>query len=113
VKQEEEIGSMREVRGAKEDIEIGELDPRRRATLLESQAEELRQRLDTLLDEIGRHHRRRPAQMLRHYAVPIACSLALAGVGLFFLLGGRHPRRELWVRVGTRAQGRLHRLISS
>ena len=102
---------MNQGREAKEDVEIGELDPRGRATLLESQAEELRQRLDSLLEEIARHHRRTPADVLRHYAVPLACSLALAGAGLFFLLGRHH--REVWVRVGTRAQTKLHRLLSS
>ena len=40
-------------RGGDEGLEMDELDPRRRATLLESQADELRQRLDSLLDEIA------------------------------------------------------------
>lgn len=99
-------------RGTKEDIEIGELDPRRRATLLESQAEELRERLDTLLDEIARHHRRSPADLLRRYAIPVVCGLALAGAGVFFILGWQRRRREVWVRLGSRAQAQLHRLKS-
>jgi hypothetical protein len=98
-------------RGAGEDIEIGELDPRRRATLLESQAEELRQRLDALLDEIGRHRRRSSGELARRYAVPALCTLALAGAGLFFLVGWRRRRREVWVRLGAQAQSQLHRLL--
>jgi len=100
-------------RGEREDIEIGELDPRRRATLLESQAEELRERLDALLDEIARHHRQSPADLLRRYAIPVACSLALAGAGVFLMLEWRRHRREVRVRLGTRAQVQLHRLLSS
>jgi hypothetical protein len=100
-------------RGAREDIEIGELDPRRRATLLESQAEELRERLDALLAEIGRHHRRTPADLARRYAVPALCTLALMGGGLFFLFGWHRRRRELWVRLGARAQSQLSRLMPS
>jgi len=83
------------------------MDPHRRATLLESQAEELRERLDALLDEIARHHRRSPAELLRRYAIPAVSTLVLAGAGLFF------HRREVWVRLTTRAQSRLHRLLSS
>jgi hypothetical protein len=98
-------------RGANEDIEIGELDPNRRATLLESQAEELRERLDALLDEIARHHRRSPAELVRRYAIPAACTLALVGAGLFFLLGRARRRQEIWVRLGVRAQSQLSRLL--
>jgi hypothetical protein len=94
-----------------EDIEVGELDPRGRATLLESQAEELRQRLDALLEEIGRHHRRSAAELARRYAIPLACTLALAGAGLFFLLEWRRRRREAWVRLALRAHSRLNRLL--
>ena len=100
-------------REASEDIEIGELDPQRRATLLESQAEELRERLDALLAEIGRHHHRSPAELARRYAIPALCTLALAGAGLFFLLGWRRRRREVWVRLGSRAQSQLNRLLPS
>jgi hypothetical protein len=100
-------------RGAEQDIEIGELDPRRRATLLESQAEELRERLDQLLDEIARHHHRSPAELLRRYAIPALGALALAGAGLFYLLGRRRRRREAWVHLGARAQYELSRLLSS
>ena len=99
-------------RDVKEDIEIGELDPRRRATLLESQAEELRARLDTLLDEIARHHRRSPADLLRRYAIPVGCALALAGAGVFFLLSWQRRRREVWVRLGSRAQAKMNRLLA-
>jgi len=101
------------IRGAKVDVELGELDPQRRATLLESQADELRQRLDALLNELSRHRRRSPAELLRRYAIPAACTLALAGATLFYVLGRRHRRREVWVRLGTRAQSQLHRLIPS
>jgi hypothetical protein len=100
-------------RGATEDIEIGELDPRRRATLLESQAEELRERLDALLEEIGRHRRRSPGALARQYAVPILCTVALAGAGVFFLMGRRRHRREVWVRLGARAQSQLNRFLPS
>lgn len=100
-------------RGANEDIEIGELDPRRRATLLESQAEELRQRLDTLLDEIARHHRRSPGELMRRYAVPAACTLIVAGAGLLLFLDWRRRRREVWVRLGSGSQSQLRRLLSS
>jgi hypothetical protein len=105
--------SGRARQGASEDIEIGELDPRRRATLLESQAEELRERLDALLDEIGRHHRRSPSELVRRYAIPALCTVALLGAGAFFLLARRHRRREVWVRLGTRAQSQLNRLMPS
>jgi hypothetical protein len=111
------VGGMRgqstQSTGAREDIELGELDPQRRATLLESQAEELRQRLDALLDEIARHHRRSPADLMRRYAVPAACTLVLAGAGLFFLTRRLRHRREVWVRLSTSAQSQLHRLLSS
>src|SRR5687767_9640718 len=79
-------------RGTDEDIEIGELDPRRRATLLESQAEELRQRLDTLLDEIARHHRHGPAQLLRRYAIPVVCTVLLAGAAIAAFTSWRRRR---------------------
>jgi hypothetical protein len=94
-------------------VEVGEMDPHRRATLLETQAEELRERLDALLDEIARHHRRSPAELLRRYAIPAVSTLVLAGAGLFFLLGRRRHRREVWVRLSTRAQSQLHRLLPS
>ena len=97
---------------ADEDIQIDELDPRRRATLLESQAEELRQRLDMLLDEIARHHRRGPADLLRRYAVPIAFTVALAGAALVAFGSWRRRRQVLWVRLGGRAQHQLNRLLS-
>ena len=100
-------------RGAKEDIEIGELDPRRRATLLESQAEELRERLDALLAEIGRHHRRTPTELARRYAVPALCTVVLAGAGLMVLLSWRRRRREFWVRLGAHAQSQLNRFLPS
>jgi hypothetical protein len=95
-----------------DDIELGELDPRRRATLLESQAEELRQRLDTLLDEIARHHRRRPIDYLRRYAVPVACAVVLAGAAIAAFTSWRH-RQVTWVRLGGRAQRQLDRLLRS
>jgi hypothetical protein len=97
-------------READEDIEVGELDPRRRATLLESQAEELRARLDTLLDEIARHHRRGPADVFRRYGVPVALVVA-AGVAVVALTTWRR-RSETWVRLGGRAQARLNRMLA-
>ena len=100
-------------RGADEDVEIGELDPHHRATLLESQAEELRQRLDALLDEISRHHRRSQTELLRRYAIPAVCTLALVGAGVFFLVSRARRRPEIWVRLGARAQSQVNRMMHS
>jgi len=99
-------------RGVEEDIEIGELDPRRRATLLESQAEELRERLDSLLDEIARHHRRGPADLLRRYAVPVAFTVVVVSAAVVAVTTWRRRRQEIWVRVGGRAQAQLSRLLA-
>lgn len=99
-------------RETEEDIEIGEMDPRRRATLLESQADELRQRLDALLDEIARHHHRGPADLLRRYAIPMACTALLAGAAVVAFTSWRRRRQVMWVRLGGRAQAQLNRLLS-
>jgi hypothetical protein len=98
--------------GAGEDLDTEDLDPRRRATLLESQAEELRERLDSLLDEIARHHRRGPGELLRRYAVPAAVTLLVAGAAVVALTTWRRRRQEVWIRVGGRAQTRLNRLLA-
>jgi hypothetical protein len=99
-------------REAEEDTEIGDLDPRRRATLLESQADELRERLDSLLDEIARHHRRGPADLLRRYAVPAAFALLVVGAAVVAVTTWRRRRQEIWVRVGGRAQSQFSRLLA-
>jgi hypothetical protein len=96
--------------GDEDSIGIDELDARRRATLLESQAEELRQRLDDLLDEIARHHRR-PTDLLRRYAIPIACTALLAGAAALAYSSWRR-RQVVWVRLSGRAQSQLSRLLS-
>jgi hypothetical protein len=104
-------GHARE-RGAEEDIQIGEMDPRRRATLLESQADELRQRLDALLDEIARHHRRGPADLFRRYAIPVAFTALVAGAAVFAFTSWRRRRQVVWIRLGGRAQTQLNRLLT-
>ena len=97
-------------READEDIEVGGLDPRGRATLLESQAEELRARLDTLLDEIARHHRRGTADLVRRYGIPVALTVLATGVAVVALTTWRR-RSQTWVRLGGRAQARLNRML--
>jgi hypothetical protein len=72
-------------------LDFGGVDPRRRATLLESEAEELRDRLDTLLAEIGRHHRLESGEQLRRYAIVTGAALLLAGT-VFALLQWRRSR---------------------
>ena len=99
-------------READEDLGTEDLDPRRRATLLESQADELRERLDSLLDEIARHHRRGPGELLWRYAVPAAVTLLVAGAAVVALTTWRRRRNEVWIRVGGRAQTRLNRLLA-
>src|SRR5688500_12425207 len=99
-------------RGTDQDLDIGDLDPSRRATLLESQAEELRQRLDTLLDEIARHHRRGPAETLRRSALPVACAVLVAGAAIFAFTSWRRHRSVTLVRLSGRAQSQLNKLLS-
>jgi hypothetical protein len=85
-----------------EAIEFSELDPRRRATLLESEAEELRARLDALLAELGRQRRRTlpDGQIIGRYALGIAVGLAAAGAGML-LWSWRRQRRQMaaWRRL--------------
>jgi hypothetical protein len=99
-------------READEDIEVGTLDPRHRATLLESQAEELRERLDTLLDEIARHHRRGAADLVRRYGIPVALTVLAAGAAVVAFTTWRRYRSETWIRLGGRAQAKLNRLLA-
>jgi hypothetical protein len=84
---------------------LADLESRRRATLLESEAEELRQRLDALLAEIGRHGGRRGSvelAMLRRYA-PVLLAAVVATTGLLGYLGWRRRRRlAAWARLGAR-----------
>ena len=83
--------------------------PRGRAALLESEAEELRRRLDELLAEL-RHHRRRAAMqatLVRRYVFSTLIGLVLAGTGTFAFLEWRRRRR----RVTTSWQRRLGTLV--
>jgi hypothetical protein len=88
--------------GEEEETEpvFGDVDPRRRALLLESEAEELRQRLDALLAEIARHRRPRPEELIRRFAIPVSLALVLAGAGWLAMARRRHRRRvALWARL--------------
>jgi hypothetical protein len=72
-------------------VDFDGVDPRRRATLLEGEAEELRDRLDTLLAELGRHRRMDAADLFRRYAIVSAIAL-LATATAVALVSWRHRR---------------------
>jgi hypothetical protein len=96
-----------------EDELTSEGQPRGRALLLESQAEELRERLDALLAELA-HHRRGGNVDLRRYVVPAALAFVLATTGIVSLVSWRrHRRAESWSHLGVRARARLSRLLWS
>ena len=84
--------------GMEEDAEDfsgeGDEDQHRRATLLESEAEELRRRLDGLLAEIGRHHRTSSGALatLRRFA-PALIVVAVGAAGLVAMLSWRRHRQ--------------------
>jgi hypothetical protein len=100
--------------GTDEDLDFGDVDPRRRANLLESEAEELRQRLDALLVELSRHRRRSPEELLRRYAVPAMLTMVVATTGILAVVGWRRrARRQAWSRLGARTQARLRALLSA
>lgn len=90
--------------------ELDQVDPEEtpdRATLLETEAAELRERLDALLDAIGRHGRRGgfDSRTLRRYA-PALIAAAVTGAGLLAFLGWRRRRRlAAWARLGPRLTG--------
>jgi hypothetical protein len=63
-----------------EDLDFGGAQPGRRATLLESEAEELRERLDTLLAELGRHRRLDPAALIQRPAVIAAVAVTAVAI---------------------------------
>ena len=96
------------------DLGLGEIDPRRRATLLEDQAEELRERLDALLAELGRHRRRQlgdRAWVLR-YALPTLGAMLAAGVAIFLIIERRRRNRPAtWALAYPAARARLGRLL--
>jgi hypothetical protein len=72
-----------------------------RATLLESEAAELRARLDALLDAIGRQGGRRRADLatLRRYA-PALIAVSVTGIGCLAFLSWRRRRRlAAWARL--------------
>jgi hypothetical protein len=96
------------------DVDIGGMDARRRATLLESEAEELRLRLDNLLAEIGRHGRPDPAEVIRRYAVPATIAIVIALTGIAATVAWRRNRRvAVAARLLGSMSGRLSELASS
>lgn len=79
--------------------DLGDDDEPSRATLLESEAAELRERLDALLERIGRPSRPTGAQLARRYA-PALIASAVASAGVFAFLTRRRRRRlAAWARL--------------
>ena len=73
-------------------------DPAARTAALENEAAALRERLDTLLDELDRRRRRARADLskLRRYGVPTILGAALlAGAISAFVSYRRRPRSRL------------------
>jgi hypothetical protein len=87
------MGSRRPWREGEEDeIEVGIGSPGRRATLRESEAEELRQRLDALLAELGRNRRAEAMELIRRPVVITALAL-VAVIAVAAAVRWRQPRR--------------------
>ena len=76
-----------------DDFDFEGAAPRKRATLHESEAEELRQRLDALLAELGRHDRPGVGALMRRPAVITA--VALAAVAVAMAVMWRQHRRSV------------------
>jgi hypothetical protein len=87
------MGSRRAWRdGEADEVEVGLGSPGRRATLRESEAEELRERLDALLAELGRSRRAEVADLIRRPAVIAAMAFA-AAITVAALMSWRRSRR--------------------
>jgi hypothetical protein len=96
-----------------DDDALDEGQSRGRALLLESQADELRDRLDALLAELARHHRR-GAVDLRRYAIPGGLAIVAVTTGILAFVGWRRRRRlESWARLSGRTQARISRFLLS
>jgi hypothetical protein len=99
--------------GSMSDLDIGG-EPHQRTSLLESEAEELRNRIDTLLSELRRERRPDVAELVRRYALPAGAAIVVGTTGIFALVRWRRRRHiALGARLGMLAGARFQKLLAS